>query len=319
MTLEERTSLSLEKLEDCMPKFSEDARTTREIEREPLWLVMGVHKTMEWATKTGKRRNAFGIVVSDERTQTVEFGKATERIRKIIVERLKTETDLFVLFARATGSPSVRNDDATYVFTEREFATNCLNSFFEPDRKFFAIRKIPKEEVAKFLVVSTYEKGFERYIFDCGTYGIFEAREEELVPRPGRNDAIANPSLYRSLLILKEASVGDFRFTTREEAEREMESEFRKARLLVPVSRGKTPARDCVPSLSVKTENGKSEATPVFTDMTELRKVYSEKEYDGWVCEPMELLETAQDFVVVNPSMVAYRTTKEEIRRILKE
>lgn len=58
-------------------------------------------------------------------------------------------------------------------------------------------------------------------------------------------------------------------------------------------------------------------AIPVFSDLDEFNKIYSQKEWGGWIWSPEDLLGAPNDIICLNAGSLGFEMSKKMIRQML--
>lgn len=257
--------------------------------------------------------------------QSLKFGEAIEQIQSMIANKVKKADKLYVMIDKATRMPYLDNDASIYVFSEEEFANEALD-YFTQQMRTWEIKEIPRENIVSTLGCCFFMNGALGIVVDNGQTFI-HIFLEDLLKAPDFSDSrpenvpVVNPDFLRILTMLEQERC--WRVTYEGKASRlrffedHMILTFVNAKFLVPakgMSNLSKGGKIIIPSLS----NGESKATPVFTDWNQFNRIYSQKEWDGWVWTAKDLLHAPDDVIVINAGEIGFAMDKKMIAQILK-
>ena len=348
MTKEERKEHALSVSNEYVAKISpDDTEIMREIENLPIQDVITIHSNAKYALKENM---FFGIsekALKAGEEPAVRFDKALGRLRRTIVERLKTAERLWTITDKITRSPYVSYDNEMWIFTEREYADECLDFYMQQYRTTLEVAEIPNEEITKFFEISSYMKGAKGFVVDAFAYAYVRIRNEELIPRPNFdgvpfiNRPVMNPDLFRAVAKLRQEMLYRANYDGKAERlrkfEDEMIKEFNKAKFLVPV-KGLGEAinqnglksgegivekgtKISIPSLSIGDGEQTRSAFPIFTDWEEFNKTFSQDEWGGWIWtleDVAAFLKDGNDGAILDAGSLAFETSKKMIGQMLE-
>lgn len=257
--------------------------------------------------------------------QSLKFGGAIEQIQSMIADKVKKADKLYVIIDKTTRMPYLNNDARIFVFSEEEFANEALDYFTQQMRR-WEIKEISKEDIVATLGKSFYMNGAFGILLDYGQTFI-HIFSEDLIETPDFSDTrpenipVANPDFLRILTMLEQERHWGVTYEGKESRLRFFEDHmiltFVNAKFLVPakgMSNLSKGGKIIIPSLS----NGKDKATPVFTDWDQFNKIYSQKEWDGWVWTAKDLLHAPDDTVVINVGEICFTMSKKMITQIFE-
>ena len=257
--------------------------------------------------------------------QSLKFGGAIEQIQSMIADKVKKADKLYVIIDKTTRMPYLNNDARIFVFSEEEFANEALDYFTQQMRR-WEIKEISKEDIVVTLGKSFYMNGAFGILLDYGQTFI-HILSEDLIETPDFSDTrpenipVANPDFLRVLTMLEQEKCWGVNYENKESRLRFFEDHmiltFVNAKFLVPakgMSNLSKGGKIIIPSLS----NGKDKATPVFTDWNQFNKIYSQKEWDGWVWTAKDLLRAPDDVIVVNAGEIGFVMDKKMIAKIFE-
>lgn len=348
MTKEERKEHAFEISNEYVAKISpDDTEIMREIENLPIQDVITIHSNAKYALKENM---FFGIsekALEAGEEPAVRFDDAIKRLRRIVVERLKTAERLWTIKDGITRSPFIDYDDDMWIFTEREYADECLDFYMQQYRTSFEVAEITKDETVRFFGISSYMKGAKGFAVDMFAYANVWLSCEEIIPRPNFdgtpfiNRPVMNPDLFRTVAKLRQEMLYRANYDGKAERlrkfEDEMIKEFNEAKFLVPV-KGLSEAinpnglkskegivekgtKFSIPSLSIGDGEQTRSALPIFTDWEEFNKTFSQDEWGGWILTLEDVAafpKDGNDGTILDAGSLAFESSEKMIWQMLE-
>ncbi|MBO4911610.1 MAG: SseB family protein [Butyrivibrio sp.] len=341
MTREERTRHAHAISDRYVPWISpDDTETMKEIKNLPIQDIITIHSNARFAIEKGMFVGISKDALRKKDSYAIRFNQAVEAIKKIIIERLRTADRLWTVTDRITHSPFIDDGNRAWVFTEREYADECVGHFMKQFRTTFEVTEIPHSDLFRFFGISAYMRGVETFQVDILAYSAISIKSEEIIPAPdfsktpAINRPVMNPDFFRAVAKFQEERLYSADYKGKKEMlkslEEDMVKAFRGATFLVPVkgmdqiskkidAKGsvKKGTKISIPCLSKGTGKDETNATPVFTDWDEFNKVYSQEEWGGWIWKASDLSGAPEDMIVVNAGSLGFEMSKGMIRKML--
>lgn len=257
--------------------------------------------------------------------QSLKFGEVIEQIQSMIANKVKKADKLYIIIDKATRMPYLDNDASILVFSEREFANEALDYSIQQMRR-WEIKEIPKENIVSTLSCCFFMNGALGIVVD-NEQTFIHIFLEDLIEAPDfpdtrpENVPVVNPDFLRVLTMLEQERCWEATYEGKASRLRFFEDHmiltFVNAKFLVPakgMSNLSKGGKIIIPSLS----NGESKATPVFTDWNQFNRIYSQKEWDGWVWTAKDLLHAPDDAIVINAGEIGFAMDKKMIAKIFE-
>lgn len=234
-----------------------------------------------------------------ELIQEADRNKDNELIRRSyvnqVVSALKMQEKVYVMFNAATGYPHVDPQQNIWMFSTKEFAGHAQDFFAKEELKLH-IMEIDHEDFKNFLFY-LHLWGMERIVLDSGHEAYLVLRRDALLPKSELTDeqkihlTVVNPDLQRKLLLFFGTLKNGREYPKKQEYLQSLEDsmlrEVIKAKFVAPVKKD-TDLFD----LYVHEED-QSEWLPVFTDFSEMSKIYNSEEWDYQWLNYDEVLEAS--------------------------
>ena len=328
MTREERTQHAHAISDRYVPRISPDeTETMKEIKKLPIQDIITIHSNACYAVEKGLFVGISKDTLKKKDAHAVRFVKAIDVLKKIIIERLKSAECLWTVTDRITHSPFIDDGNRVWVFTEREYADECVGYFMKQFRTTFEVTEIPHSDLFRFFGISAYMRGVEVFQVDILAYSAISIKSEEIIPAP---DFSKTPAMAK----FQEERLYSADYDGKKEMLKKLEEDivkaFRSASFLVPVkgmdqiakridAKGsvKKGTKISIPCLSKGSGKNETNATPVFTDWDEFNKVYSQEEWGGWIWKASDLMGAPEDMIVVNSGSLGFEMSKGMIRKML--
>ena len=341
MTREERTQHAHAISDRYVPRISPDeTETMKEIKKLPIQDIITIHSNACYAVEKGLFVGISKDTLKKKDAHAVRFVKAIDVLKKIIIERLKSAECLWTVTDRITHSPFIDDGNRVWVFTEREYADECVGYFMKQFRTTFEVTEIPHSDLFRFFGISAYMRGVEVFQVDILAYSAISIKSEAIIPAPdfsktpAINRPVMNPDFFRSVAKFQEERLYSADYDGKKEMLKKLEEDivkaFRSASFLVPVkgmdqiakridAKGsvKKGTKISIPCLSKGSGKNETNATPVFTDWDEFNKVYSQEEWGGWIWKASDLMGAPEDMIVVNSGSLGFEMSKGMIRKML--
>ncbi len=347
MTKEERTFHANDISNQYVHRISpDDTDVMEEIADLPIRDIITIYSNACYAFENGLFAGINTDALSAGESQAKRYADATGHVKNIIIERLKTADVLWTITDKITESPFIDDINDVWVFTEKELADELTDYYMQQFRTTFVVTEIPKDEVLKFFGLTSYMRGAENFRVNMGDYAQIKLKAEWIVKVPDFNGVpeinrpVMNPIFFRSVAKLQEERLYKADYDGKKEKLRVFEDDmimaFHDARFLVPVKgmdllknnfeeadtqNGEGTLSEgtkiSIPSLSKGEGDNISLATPVFTDWEEFNKVYSQKEWGGWIWKAQDLISAPDDAVVVNAGSLGFEISKKMIQQML--
>lgn len=247
------------------------------------------------------------------------FQKFKTILFKIISKRLvESKSPVWVMFDRNTKLPFIDAKESFWLFSEKEFAEECLDYFLQQYRKTFFIKEIAPDNIQTFLAHELYYNGAKSITIDNGqAFMVLAANDIIKAPDytevPQINIPVTNPDLVRAVCEYFQETGWHVNYPDRERQLQEYKynlgAELRKARFLVPVkgvkelAQGNVKEKDIAISFPMKSyvdQNGTEiSLTPAFTDWAAFHALYDRKEWTGWIWTIKDLMKAPTDKVLI--------------------
>ena len=336
MTKEERTAHANDISNQYVSRISPDKTDVMtEISKLPIQDIITIYSNAWYALKEGMFADVNMDALKAGEPQAQRYADAIEHVKNIVIERLKAAEMLWTVTDKITRSPFIDDVNHVWVFTEKELADSCVDYYMQQYRTTFVVTEIPKDKIIKFFGQTAHMKGAEYFRVDMGGYAGMKLKAEWIVKKPDFSDTpeinrpVMNPVFFRSVAKLQEERYYRADYEGKKEKLRTFEDDMIKAfhdtKFLIPVKGmdkvvdGKTEGKTSIqiPYLSKGEGENKQTFTPVFTDWEEFNKIYSQKEYGGWIWQPQDLLAASDDAVVVNAGSLGFEMSKKMIHQML--
>lgn len=221
-----------------------------------------------------------------ELIQEADGYKDNEVLRKScinqVVKAIKEQDKLYVMFNEATGYPHVDPKENIWMFSTAQYAEDC-RLFFEKEQLRLRAMEVAHDDLPDFLFYC-HLWGFERIVIDSGheafvvLYRNALRSVEELTEEQQLHLHAVNPNLQRKLLLFFGTLRNGREYKNKQGYLQQLEDnllrEVLKARFIVPVKHDTTDYDSFV------VEEDQSEWFPVFSDFSEMSKVYKPDEWD---------------------------------------
>ena len=229
-----------------------------------------------------------------------------EAFPSLLADALRRAPTLYLAVLEATGTPYL-SENAAWLFTRLSFCENCID-YFSRQFLFLSREDIPRGELGACLRRLELA-GCRAILVDNCEYSAVLPLELLLPPSPDKPEGTANPSLQAACLEFFQTLAQSRYLPDKGEAlhlqEEQMLAEILRARFLVPASSPQSPPPEEEASIRIpylESKNGQ-QFLPVFTDLPELQKGYSPKDFSTLILDCDEILELSgrQDGFAINP------------------
>lgn len=259
----------------------------------------------------------------NEESKIENYEQKCEMIDKAIAHKLAAADEFYMTFDRLTKFPFI-TQGCVEIYSEPEFAQEAMKHYGSQYRV-LEVRSITKEG-SKFpndmnVFEYLYYLGMEHILVDNGKFKTV-LNCQDIVPVKAENPnneldkPIVNPKLRYAIIDFFEEARWPVNYEKRDEVmktkEDKMLEELKKARLLVPmnfegevtdkvqnqvtIQKGRNMV---IPKIETKEH---ASFTPVFTDWTELEKIYPKDKWNGLVLTFDEAMSLNKEMgIVVNP------------------
>lgn len=245
------------------------------------------------------------------------FQKFKTILFKIISKRVvNSKFPVWVMFDHNTELPFIDAKKSFWLFSEKEFAEECLDYFLQQYRTAFFIKEIAPDEIQTFLAHEFYYYGAKSVTIDNGqAFMVLAANDVIKAPDytgvPQIKVPVTNPDLVRAVCEYFQETGWRVNYPDRERQLQEYKcnlgAELKKARFLVPVKGIKGPAqgnvkveKDIVLSVPIMSYvDTEISLTPAFTDWTAFDALYNRSEWTGWIWTIRDLMAAPTDKVLI--------------------
>ena len=248
-----------------------------------------------------------------------------DRIRNMhfkLVDKIRQAEVLYTVVDNATGYPFITEiNDSIWIFSEKEYADNCVEHYKEERRSFHTI-ELKKEGFITFLGRAFYTNGIGGIFVDNGQTGYYiEACDLVLPPNwegfPENRIPVVNPEFMRAHLKLAQELGWKVEYAERRKVVEKLENDLVRAsktvRFLVP-TKGAPESKNAADirigagsdtEIPMLVGSNGTKGLPVFTDWDQFHLLYSDKEYHAWVMDFKSVTDVIRneggyDSVVVN-------------------
>lgn len=264
------------------------------------------------------------------RCSSAPLPKLEETFSSLLADALRHAPILFLATLEATGTPYL-SENAAWLFTRRSFCENCID-YFSRQFLFLSREDVPHKDLDACLRRLELA-GCRAVLVDNCEYSAVLPLELLLPAVPGKAAETVNPSLQAACLEFFQTLTQSRYLPDRGEAlhqqEEQMLKEILLARFLVPVLASSSPqspppeAEVSVRIPSLESKNGQR-FLPVFTDLPEFQKGYSQKEFSALALDCEEILDLSkkQDGFAINPygfNLVFHRKNLQRLYRYRAE
>lgn|GEM_PF-2125321 len=245
------------------------------------------------------------------------FQKFIDILYHIVIERLlESKSPVWVMFDHNTELPFIDAKKSFWLFSEKEFAEECLDYFLQQYRTTFFIKEIVPNDIQTFLAHEFYYYGAKSVTIDNGQ-AFMALAANDVIKAPDYTGVpqikvpVTNPDLVRAVCEYFQEAGWHVNYPGRERRLQEYKYslgvELKKARFLVPAKGLKGPAQGnvkvekdialSVPIMSyVDTEIS---LTPAFTDWTAFDALYNRNEWSGWIWTIKDLMSAPTDKILI--------------------
>ena len=267
---------------------------------------------------------------------------AVSRLVTMIVDKIKAASAIWTVTDGITRLPFIDDNDCVWLFSEKAYADECVDYFMQQYRTTFKVTEIKNPDVLPFLGTASHLQGAAAFTIDNGqAYIVIKAGDIVVAPDfsnvPAINRPVMNPAYCRALAKFQQERLWRASYPEKGEKLRRLENEmiktFCEAKFLVPVKGMENVVKDdpnaegagvmqkgakiTIPMLTAAGEGeNKKTATPAFTDWEEFNKIYSQKEWGGWIWTVRDLLAAPDDNVVINAGSLSFSLSKKMIGRM---
>ena len=345
MTREERTQHAFDISSKYVSRISpENTEIMQEIKQLPIQDIITIYSNARYAFKNNMYVGINLEAYENREYDAVVFVKAIDFLKQIIIDNLKDAKCLWTITDKITRSPFINDNDGVWLFTEKDYADECVDYFMQRYRTTFEVAEIPHENIYKFMGTTAYMKGALFFHVDEGAYANIELKNSDVVTPPDFsnvpmiNRPVMNPTYYRALAKFHQERFYRADYDGKKDKLRKLEDDmikaFCEARFLIPVKgmdqlKKNSESTDSangeavlkkgttitIPSLTKGEGETFTKATPVFTDWEEFNKVYSQDEWGGWIWKASDLAGAPDDFVVINAASLGFEMSKKMIEQ----
>lgn len=316
MTQEEKQQHANDISNRIIPCFLEDS-TVSELKKLNIQDLIIIINNASWAEK----KKIFILDADKEK----RFNERLALSRELLCADILDAESIYIFYDKVTHLPFISDDDEIFVFSEKKYADYALDYFRQQMRDWDSV-KVKNEDIKMVFSNCFFYCGVKTILLDNGqNYTSINA--EGLIEKPDYTEKteietpIENPEYFNAVIKLMEELYWRGMYEEKEtflhKKEDTMIIKFNEARFLVPVKGLDSlvhpdPSTDkdsiTIPSFAVSCGNSSEseEALPVFTDWNEFTKVYSKKEWSGWVVKPDDLKALIKERLVMNPGSLCF-------------